>query len=128
MEPSRPQRRRTEDGRLVFNKGYTPWNKGKTYKELFTPERIKAIHDKMDPIRRRTKHGGPNPKKSKPIVAISEGRLIARFRSAREAAAKVGSNKTSISRYCTKKYNDRKRGWLWFFESEIEKWACLVNC
>jgi hypothetical protein len=112
---------------LVFNKGYTPWNKGKTFKELFSPEKIKEIHDKMDPVRRRTKHGGPNLKKAKAVVVIYQGKLIARFRSEREAADKVGTNKTSVYKYCTGKYHDRQRGWLWFFEKDVEKWADLVT-
>jgi hypothetical protein len=127
MDPIRPQRRKMANGKLVFNKGYTPWNKGKTYKELFTPERMKAILDKMDAVRRKTKHNGFNVKCAKAIVVISNGKLIARFCSGREAARKVGTNRTSVSRYCTGRYKDVKRGWLWFFEEEDYKWAGLIT-
>ena len=127
LDPIIPMLRKGPDGRPRFNKGYHSPNKGKTYAEIFGEERAREIISK----RSEKSKGHPNYcsglAHAKPCVAISEGRIVARFDSCKDAAKVLGINYTNIRRYLKGIIKNPRNGWQWFYESESYKWCDLIR-
>lgn len=126
LEPERPRFRKNGAGeKMVFNKGYTsPW-KGSTFESYFGKERAEEIRCKMSRAQAGKKRGGKSAN-AKPVVAIENGRLVARYNSSRIAAQRLGVSCNTISRWLQKRYKCRL-GWSWYFEAD-PAWMELVNC
>lgn len=118
---------RVVNGHNVFNKGYRHGMKGKTFEEYYGEERAKEIKRKMSESLKGHPCWTKNKAASKPCVAISEGRIVARFDSCKDAAKALGINYTNIRRYLKGIIKSPRNGWQWFYESESYKWCDLIR-
>jgi hypothetical protein len=120
-----PTHRITPTGKKLFNRGYTPYNKGKSYESVFgdSAEEIKQkISQSLKGHPCYTKKGT----NGKPLVLIIDGVLSGRFESAVIASELVGISHQSISRYANGEMKP-KNGWKWFYEKDYDKWTKELN-
>lgn len=118
---------RVVNGHNVFNKGYRHGIRGKTYEEYYGEEAGRKKRENM----RRKMIGHPywsnRNAAAKPCVAIHEGRIVARFESATQAAKSLGLNYATVRRYLKGRIQNPKDGWQWFYEKESWKWCDLIK-
>ena len=117
---------RVVNGHNVFNKGYRHGLRGKTYEEYYGEERAKEIRKRHSEALKGHPYWSNRTANAKACVVIYEGRLIARFESATQAAKSLGLNYSTVRRYL-KSHIRPKNGWRWFYEKESWKWCGLVT-
>lgn len=123
LSPVRPERN-LKTGQ--FMKGHKPPLKGKTWKEVYSPEVYARQMERIRNTFRRNPKGycpaaGINRKK---VVAVKDGKFFV-FDSAREASAKTGALSCKICE-CCKGRRKHSGGFRWFYESD-ERWLELVT-
>lgn len=108
---------RVVNGHNVFNKGYHHGIRGKTYEEYYGEETGRAKRENM----RRKMKGHPfwsnADAAAKSVVAIYEGKVVARFTSAKKASDCMGLNYATIRKYIKGRAKPRN-GWKWFYEKD----------
>ena len=88
LDPVIPMHRKCKDGHVRFNRGYISPNRGKTFDEIFGKERSKEIRMKIS-IAKKSNHGYMSMR-SKPCLAIKDGKIVAIFPSTADASRKMG--------------------------------------
>ena len=103
-----------------FPKGHKPWNKGISWNEMGIPK------EKQDAMRKNLEiyQGKGNPKlagwNSRPVIAIDEyGEQIHWYKSAADAARKLGLIRRNITRACVKGYYCGD--FRWKYDSRFDK-------
>jgi hypothetical protein len=125
LPPATPRFRITKEGRKVFNKGYAQFKQGKTYEEVYGPERAadikarisaKLMGNKFSPDRR--------PSRLIPVVQITPDGEVRHYETLGYAAAAVGICTNSIKWRI--KHNTVADG-RWFYESDYELWQRYLH-
>lgn len=118
---------RVVNGHNVFNKGYHHGIRGKTYEEFYGEEKARK---KRESISRKLKghpFWGNRKARAKPCVAIKDGRIVARFPSAKAASEYVGVNEATVRKYINGVVKCPPYGLRWFYEGESWKWGELIS-
>lgn len=88
-----------------FQKGHKPWNKGKSWDEMgISKEKQKSMRMNLEAYQGK---GNPNLGgwNAKPVIAVDEyGNRVHWYRSAQDAADKLGLIRRNIARACVKGY------------------------
>lgn len=108
---------RVINGHNVFNKGYHHGIRGKTYEEYYGEEAARKKKEKMSKSMTGRKRDCKCDGAAKKVVAIHNGKVVARFSSAYKASLILGLNYTTIRKYIKGKVKP-KNGWKWFYEKD----------
>ena len=116
-----PQMRKNKNGKLVFNKRHVPYNKGKTYDELYTPERAQEVKNSIIKANKERFHSTP-PHHCKACIYEKDGDTYL-FNSLADASKITGMSVKKISQYVLH-YRNPKNGDKWYSISEYSE---LIN-
>lgn len=105
------------NGHNVFNKGYHHGIRGKTYEEYYGEEAGKKKREKMSKSLKGHPFWSNGDASAKKVVAIYNGKVMARFTSAKKASEMTGLNYATIRKYIKGKITP-KNGWKWFYEKD----------
>lgn len=108
---------RVVNGHNVFNKGYHHGMKGKTYEEFYGEELAKQMKNTKSEKLKGHKFWGNANAASKKVIAIKNGKIIAMYESAVEAARYAGVSYCTIRDYIKGRCKP-KNGIKWFYEKD----------
>lgn len=108
---------RLVNGRNVFNKGYHHGMKGKTYEEYYGEELAKQMKKTKSEKLKGHKFWGNANAASKKVIAIKNGKIIARYESAVEAARYACVSYCTIRDYIKGRVRPRNKI-EWFYEND----------
>lgn len=96
----------------IKNRGRIPWNKGKTWEEIYSTESLVVQREKL----KKNRHIG-HP--TKPVIQFDEyGYKQHWYPSSEEAARKTGLDSGNI-RKCCRGMRDRCGGFFWKFDENF---------
>lgn len=119
IEPHRPERNPL-NGR--YNKGYTPYNKGRKRSEWATKEHEQNLRQAVKNNPNRHVVAGWN---KRAVIMIDKDGRHAWFESSEKASRVTGVNGANIRQVCNKHHN-HAGGYKWFWFDD-EEWVKLVN-
>ena len=110
---------RVVNGRNIFNKGYHHGIRGKTYEEYYGEEIGRKKRENMS----RSLKGHPfwsnGDAAAKKCLAIHNGKVVARFSSAKKASELMNVDYSTVRRWLKHKVKP-KNGWIWYYENDLD--------
>lgn len=108
---------RVVNGHNIFNKGYHHGMKGKTYEEYYGEELAMKMKKTKSEKLKGHKFWGNTDAASKKVIAIKNGKIIAMYESAVEAARYAGVSYCTIRDYIKGRCKP-KNSIKWFYEKD----------